>query len=176
MARGIPEFLLRRFFPHNESMPLRAVIPPRLPASCCMRSKCLLFCVQVAALVLCVASLSPLAGKTAAVPALDPDYVSALAAADRLLQAWRAGDVENGMALLSSHAKQSAGSDVIEKFFSNSEPSAYEIERGKMAKRGRYEFPVVLVTGGSKRRARRRFSSVVVINTGNNDWAVDKLP
>jgi nickel-dependent lactate racemase len=107
---------------------------------------------------------------------LDPDYVSALAAADHLLQAWQSGDVENGMVLLSSHAKQSAGSEAVAKFFSNSAPSAYEIERGKMVKRGRYEFPVVLVAGPSQRRARRRFSSFVVVNTGNNDWAVDKLP
>jgi hypothetical protein len=36
---------------------------------------------------------------------------------------------------------------------------------------------VVLVTVPSKNvHAHRRFSSVVVVNTGNNDWAVDKLP
>jgi len=81
------------------------------------------------------------------------------------------------MALLTSRAKEAATTDVVERFFSNSGPSAYEVTRGKLLKRGRYEFPVVLVTGeSSNQHARRRFSSIVVVNTGNNDWAVDKLP
>jgi nickel-dependent lactate racemase len=120
---------------------------------------------------------SPLAGKTPAVSALGPGYAPALAAADHLLQAWQSGDVENGMSLLTSHAKEAATTDVVEKFFSNAESSGYEIGRGKLVKRGRYEFPVVLVTEDSKKlHARRRFSSIIVVNTGNNDWAVDKLP
>jgi hypothetical protein len=93
------------------------------------------------------------------------------------LQAWQSGDVENGMVLLSTHAKDSATTDVVEKFFSNPEPSAYEINRGKLVRAGRYEFPIVLVTGSAKNaHPRRRFSSIIVVNTGNNDWAVDKLP
>lgn len=80
------------------------------------------------------------------------------------------------MALLTSHAKEAATTDGIERFFSNSGPSAYEIVRGRLLKRGRYEFPVVLVSASKDNRARRRFSSIVVVNTGNNDWAVDKLP
>lgn len=112
-------------------------------------------------------------------PALAPDsgYVLALAAADHFLQAWQAGDLENGMALLTGNAKDAANRDVVERFFSNPEPFGYEINRGKLAKHGRYEFPVVLVTVPSKNvRAHRRVSTVVVVNTGNNDWAVDKLP
>jgi len=65
---------------------------------------------------------------------------------------------------------------MVEKFFSNSNPSAYEIERGKMLKRGRYEFPVVLVMQSPNNRVRRRFSSIIVSNTGGSDWAIDKLP
>ena len=129
-------------------------------------------------LTLCVSLfllLSPLAAKTLPAPGLEPGYVSALAAADHFLQAWQSGDVENGMALLSSHAKEKATTDVVEKFFSNAGPSAYEIGRGKLVKRGRYEFPVVLVST-SMNHARRRFSSIVIVDTGKNDWAVDKLP
>jgi len=101
----------------------------------------------------------------------------ALAAADHFLQAWQSGDLENGTALLSSQAKKVATTDVVEKFFANPVSSAYEITRGKLLKRGRYEFPVVLVTEPAKNtRARRHFSSIIVVNTGNNDWAVDKLP
>ena len=112
-------------------------------------------------------------------PALAPDsgYVLALAAADHFLQAWQAGDLENGMALLTGNAKNAANRDVVERFFSNPDPSGYEINRGKLVKHGRYEFPVVLVTVSSRNaQVRRRFFSVVVVNTGNNDWAVDRLP
>jgi hypothetical protein len=127
-------------------------------------------------LILCASSLPQgLGAKTPAAP--DPGYVAALAAVNHLLQAWQSGDVESGMSLLTSHAKESATTDIVEQFFSNSGASAYEIGRGKPVKRRRYEFPVVLVTEDSKKlHARRRFSSIVVVNTGNNDWAVDKLP
>lgn len=109
--------------------------------------------------------------------AFDSDYVPALAAADHFLQAWQSGDAENGLVLLTNRAKESVGADNLEKFFSNSKLSAYEISRGRLLKQGRYEFPVVLVSGSStKAHVRRRFSTVVVVNTGNNDWAVDKLP
>jgi hypothetical protein len=132
----------------------------------------------VASLILCSTLLpSPLEAKARPVSGLDPGYVPALAAADHFLQAWQSGDLENGTALLSSRAKEVATTDVVEKFFANPVSSAYEITRGKLLKRGRYEFSVVLVTEPAKNtRARRHFSSIIVVNTGNNDWAVDKLP
>jgi hypothetical protein len=128
------------------------------------------------AVILCLSFLlTPLAAKTR--PGLDPGYIAALAAADHFLQAWQSGDVESGMVLLTSHGKESATTDVVEQFLSNPGPSAYEIGHGKLVKRGRYEFPVVLVTGASQNiHTRRRFSSIIVVNTGKNDWAVDKLP
>ncbi|MGC1653740.1 MAG: hypothetical protein WA722_13060 [Candidatus Sulfotelmatobacter sp.] len=132
---------------------------------------------QLPSLIFCVLLLSShLAAKTRA-SGRDPGYVPALAAADHFLEAWQSGDLENGTALLSSHAKEAVTTEVVEKFFSESAPAAYEIERGRLLKRGRYEFPVVLVTETAKdTRARRHFSSIIVVNTGNNDWAVDKLP
>jgi hypothetical protein len=127
-------------------------------------------------LILCLTLLiSPLAGKERIAPGSDFGYVRALAAADHFLQAWQSGDLENGTALLSSHAKEAATTEGVERFFSNPGPSAYEIVRGKPLKHGRYEFPVVLLTGASK-NSRRRFSSIVVVNAGDNDWAVDRLP
>jgi hypothetical protein len=78
--------------------------------------------------------LFPLAAR-ARLAALNPGYVAALAAADHFLQAWQAGDSENGMALLTSHAKDTATTDTIDRFFSNSAPMAYEIGRGKLLKR-----------------------------------------
>jgi hypothetical protein len=128
-------------------------------------------------LVACISLLlSPLAADARGVPSVDPGYVSALAAADHFLQAWQSGDVESGMVLLSSHAKEAATTEVVEAFFTDPGRSAYEIGRGKLLKRGRYEFPVVLVGAAKNAHTRRRFSSIVVVNTGNNDWAVDKLP
>ena len=106
---------------------------------------------------------------------LDSGYVPALAAADHFLQAWQAGDTENGLALLTSSAKQEATAERMERFFS-APPSAYEIGRGKLVKHGRYEFPLALVSGTKKNRVRRRLCNLVIVNTANNDWAVDKLP
>jgi hypothetical protein len=132
----------------------------------------------VASLLLSASLLQPpLTAKTQPVAALDVRYVSALAAADRLLQAWQAGDVENGMALLTSGAKEKVTAEVLDGFFSNPGPSAYEIDRGKLLRPGRYEFPVVFLSGATKNvHAHRRFSSIIVVNTGHSDWAVDKLP
>jgi hypothetical protein len=119
---------------------------------------------------------SSVSARSKPVPALEPGYVPALAAANHLLQAWQSADAESGMVLLTTHAKQSASTDGVERFFPDSGPSAYEISRGKLIKPGRYEFPVVLVLGGSKAQPRRRFSTIVVVNTGHNDCAIDKLP
>jgi hypothetical protein len=114
-------------------------------------------------------------GKVPPVSSLDSDYVSALAAADHFLQAWQSGDAENGIALLTEHAKKGLNTDDLDKFFSASESSAYEIDRGKWVKRGRYEFPVVIVRRRFN-KLHRKFCSIVIVNTSNNDWAVDKLP
>jgi hypothetical protein len=106
-------------------------------------------------------------------PAPHPDYARALAAADKFLQSWQAGDIENGTVQLSAHAKEKISSDDLENLFSISAPSAYEITRGRRLRAGRYEFPVVLFR---RQPPGRRFSTIVVFNTGHSDWAVDKLP
>jgi len=151
-------FRLRSSFAHNVDMPFR----------------------KIAGVVLAQLLLFTLAGnlnaKNPPVPALGADYLSALATADRLLQAWQAGDVESGMSLLSQHAKERAGAEAVQRFFSTSSPLAYEIGRGKPVKGGRYEFPVVLMEQNAAHRVRRRFSSIVIAITGNADCAVDKLP
>ena len=159
-------------------MPLREAHRPVAPASRWLWRRQRKFRFQVLLLIACLLlPLSSLAAKTRSAVAVDAGYFAALAAADHLLQAWQSGDVENGMALLTSSAKETSTSEVLERFFSNPGPSAYEIGRGKLLKRARYEFPVVLIGSISKNgHTRRRFSTIVVVNTGNNDWAVDKLP
>lgn len=124
--------------------------------------------ILVCSSLLCSAKVHPAS-------ALDAEYVSALATADHFMQAWQSGDAESGIALLTGHAKKNENMNDLEKFFSAADPSAYEIDRGKRVKHGRYEFPIVLVSRSSQ-TVHRKFSSIIVINTGNNDWAVDKLP
>ncbi len=115
------------------------------------------------------------AAKVSSVSSLDANYVSALAAADRFLQAWQSGDAETGISLLTEGAKKGMKPGDLDKFLSAADPSAYEIDRGKRVKRGRYEFPVVMVSR-TPNKLHRKFSSIVIVNTSNNDWAVDKLP
>jgi hypothetical protein len=103
------------------------------------------------------------------------DYIRALAAADRFLQAWQSEDVETGTVLLSSHVKDKINRDELDRLFTNSAPGAYEIEHGKLLHRGCYEFPIVLLNGSPK-KMQRHFSNIIMLNTGHNDWAVDKLP
>ena len=104
----------------------------------------------------------------------DPDYVSALATANRFLHAWQAGDLENGVVLLSDRIRHSENAGQLEAFFSNASDRAYEIGTGH--KRGdRYRFPVVLLAPQAGHVARRS-SQIIVANTGKNDWVVDKLP
>jgi hypothetical protein len=123
-------------------------------------------------------SSSPLAAASRARPkssATGADYAHALAAADRFLQAWQGGDIETGIVMLSSDAKNNTNRDELDQLFASSAPAAYEIDHGKLLRRGRYEFPIVLLATSPK-RPQRRFSTIVVLNTGNNDWAIDKVP
>jgi len=104
----------------------------------------------------------------------DPGYVLALAAANHFLHAWQTGDVENGMVLLSDHIRRTQNPDQLEEFFSTGQDRAFEITRGH-GRPGRYSFPVVLVTSRGA-RVTRKFSEIILVETGKNDWVVDKLP
>jgi hypothetical protein len=112
----------------------------------------------------------------------DPGYGFALAAADQFLHAWQTGDLEAGMVMLSDGIRHSRNPDQIERFFSNANSSsesdskarAFEITRGH-GHPGHYLFPVVLVTLRGSHVA-RKFSEVDLVETGKNDWVVDKLP
>ena len=110
--------------------------------------------------------------KTAAVA--DSGYVLALNAADRFLHAWETGDLETGMVLLSDHVRRTQNAETIEEFFSAEQERGFEIMRGT-GRKGRYRFPVVLVTREGT-TVRRVSSKIILVNTGKNDWAVDRLP
>jgi hypothetical protein len=104
----------------------------------------------------------------------DPGYVFALAAANHFLHAWQTGDLENGMVLLSDGIRHSQNADKLELVFSNASNRAFEITRGR-GHPGRYTFPVVLVTPRGS-HVTRKFSEIILVDTGKNDWVVDKLP
>jgi hypothetical protein len=104
----------------------------------------------------------------------NPDYVFALATADRFMHAWQMVDPETGMVVLSDRVRHSQDPDKVEQFFSGGSNRAFEIAHG-IGNRGRYRFAVVLVTSAGL-HVHRRLSEIIVINTGKNDWVVDKLP
>ncbi len=105
----------------------------------------------------------------------DPGYVFALAAANHFLHDWQTGDAENGMVLLSDSVRHSQNADKLEEFFSNATNRAFEIARGH-GHQGRYSFPVVLVSLRGSSHVTRKFSEIILVETGKNDWVVDKLP
>ena len=113
-------------------------------------------------------------------PTADPDYVAALAASNRFLHAWQTQDHETGLVMLTDAAKAHTSEDRLETFFSwvPAAQPAFEINRGKKLKAGRYSFPVVLfdVSSGARKSRHARYSRIVVVRAGKDDWAIDKLP
>jgi hypothetical protein len=101
-------------------------------------------------------------------------YVLALATANRFLIAWQTGDLETGMVLLSDHARRSQTTESLEKVFSPDADRAFEIHRG-LNERGCYRFPIVMVSRKNS-RVHRKFSEIILTNTGKTDWAIEKLP
>ena len=85
-------------------------------------------------------------------------YVSALATANRFLQAWQNQDHESGLLMLTDDAKQHSSEILMEAFFSSGADAAYEIARGKKVTAGRYTFPVTLFplqSAPARRKSRR---------------------
>ena len=111
--------------------------------------------------------------------ALDREYVAALASANQFLIAWQNQDHEAGIILLTDEAKHRVSEDRLQTLFApgSAVHQGYEIGRGKKLNAGRYTFPVALFTIGSEHRwVHPRYSQLVVVNTGKDDWAIDKLP
>jgi hypothetical protein len=116
-------------------------------------------------------------GKPSLAPRFDPAYISALAAANRFLQAWQNQDHETGLLMLTDGAKQHSSEDYLEGFFSSGFDTAYEIARGKKLEAGRYAFPITLFGSHSNAsRQHRQKTEIVVVRAGKDEWAIDKLP
>src|SRR6266568_3207079 len=104
----------------------------------------------------------------------DPAYGSALAAANRFLHAWQNQDHETGIIMLTDSARQQTSPELLQAFFSPSSEAAYEIAHGKRTKTGEYVFPAVLF--GTSSASRPHYCAIIVIRSGKDEWAVDKLP
>ncbi|MBZ5651200.1 MAG: hypothetical protein LAO18_12015 [Acidobacteriia bacterium] len=108
----------------------------------------------------------------------DRGYSSALAAANRFLQAWQNQDHETGLLMLTDAAKQSSSQERTDSFFSSGNDAAYEIARGRKLKGGRYAFPVTFFISDSEsnRSGRTQKSQIIVVRAGKDEWAIDKVP
>ncbi len=78
------------------------------------------------------------------------------------------------MVELSDGVRHSQNADRLEEFFSRGANRAFEISRGH-GHPGRYSFPVVLLTLRGA-HITRRSSEIILVETGKNDWVVDRLP
>ncbi len=108
----------------------------------------------------------------------DRGYSSALAAANRFLQAWQNQDRETGLLMLTDVAKQGSSQERTDSFFSSGNDAAYEIARGRRLKAGRYAFPVTLFISDSEsnRSGLPQKSQIIVVRAGKDEWAIDKVP
>lgn len=132
-------------------------------------------CIAVAMALAC----SPLWAKKQKTQAgaVGANYIAALATANRFLSAWQSNDQEAGLLLLTDRAKHKSSEAGIDTLFGGSSLRAFEIVRGRPLGNRRYEFPVVLLQAtGESKQVHRKFTRIVVANTGKNDWAVDTLP
>lgn len=114
-------------------------------------------------------------------PPSDPDYVPALSAANRFLNAWENRDHETVLLMLTDGAKRQVSAERLDDFVA-ADPDvdkAYEISHGKKLQTGRYTFTVGLFEGGGTAEHKHKhshYSQIIVTRTGEHDWAIDKLP
>ena len=129
---------------------------------------------------LCLGNLGWAKGKPSS-SGIDADYIAALAAANEFLHAWQIQDRAAGVILLTDATKHRTSEEKIEELLAPGVgfSQSYEIARGRKLRAGAYSFPVTLFvigTGKSAKPIRPRYSQIVVVKTGRDDWAIDKLP
>lgn len=76
--------------------------------------------------------------------------------------------------MLTDAARQQVSSDKLQEFFSPSGHAAYEIQRGRRVNGGEFVFPVVLF--GAEESSQPRACRLVIMRTGKEEWAVNRLP
>jgi len=131
---------------------------------------------SLASVLLLGATLCARSKVTASCPT-DPDYLSALAAANQFLHAWQTQDRETGLVMLSDNAKHGIPEDRLHTFLSPGPEAAFEISRGRKLPAKRYAFPIVLFGARQDGKTLRpHLAELIVVRTGKDDWAIDKLP
>jgi len=105
---------------------------------------------------------------------IDSSYGSALAAANRFLHAWQTQDHEAGIMMLTDAARQQVSADKLQEFFSPGDHAAFEIQRGRRINGGEFVFTVVLF--GTAETSQPRACKLVIMRTGRDEWAVNRLP
>jgi len=80
--------------------------------------------------------------------------------------------------LLSDRLKQHIVETTLDSHLnSKAKPQSFEIGRGKKLRSDRYQFPIALFPAPSNVRTMRpQMATLLVIKTGKNEWAIDKLP
>jgi hypothetical protein len=108
----------------------------------------------------------------------DPDYISALAAANHFLHAWQSEDHETSLIMLTNAAKQHTSEEGLQEFFSGGPKAAFEIGHGSKMRAGRYMFPITLfaLEADPRKSTHPHHTQMIVTRTGKDDWAIDKLP
>jgi hypothetical protein len=133
--------------------------------------------ILICALVCTTLSLS---GRTKPAPPVDPEYISALTAANNFLHAWQAHDEEAGMLLLSDQLREHSTVAAVSTFFSAHPQQTYEITRGRKLANGRYQFPITLwqapASSASTSHPKPHTSMLLVTRTAKDDWLIDNLP
>lgn len=76
--------------------------------------------------------------------------------------------------MLTDTARQQVSDDKLQEFFSPGDHAAFEIQRGRRINGGEFVFPVVLF--GTAQNAQPRACRVVIMRTGKDEWAVNRLP
>jgi len=136
------------------------------------RSVCVLL-----ALTIAFSPTSPAKKRRVTTPAVEVRYIAALATANRFLTAWQSSDQEAALLLLTDRAKHKASEAGIDALFHGPRGRAFEIVHGRPLNQSRYQFPVVLLqVSGETNQPHRKFTNIVIANSGKNDWAVDTLP
>lgn len=113
---------------------------------------------------------------------INQDYVLALTAADQFLNAWATRNQDDGMALLSPRLKNKFPEDYLRFYISgisNPHHQAFEIGRGKQLPSGGFSFPVTMYehyTGHKESSGPEKSLTIVVIQSGPENWLVDELP
>jgi len=113
---------------------------------------------------------------------IDSDYLFALAAADRFLTDWQAGNVGDGLSMASNKLRAAHPNGFLDQYLSsdkNPKHASFEVSNGKKLPDGRVEFEVRLYEyqqGQFWQGKRPKPSRITLVRTSLENWLVDDIP